>query len=667
MRKLICLLCILCLPAGLAWAEEATDKQEMVVTASKLPQSPGNVTQLIGVITQEEIDSTVLGDRNLAELLMYQPGISVTVLSRNDANWGSYGGLGPKYNTYLLDGLPIDSFVDPMSLDAWALQRVETQHGPASVMYPNYLSQDFAGNQSPLAGTTNFLLREYVDQPRTRAYVGGGSWNTWDAKAYHQNKVGDFHFFLGGQYESSDYTNYGADPSWLNMIEDPAYNKARLYGKGTYYINGREDHKISLFAHHTQHRGNAGRPNRGFNHKYTTLNGTYFVAPTASLSFQLKGGYRYYDRSWEEDNYPTNLNLRSTDGVTQTIVPLDASMAWKHLGGGLLTVGLDYQYASYQTTTNPGVESTTNDAKMYAYGLYAQEEFTLGKLVLRGGARFNHTKSEYDKISGTNPDDKDQDWNKVLWSAGARYNFSDSYAVFANVGTSFLVPSAKQVGGTIPAWAKGVSGYNGQLPNPGLNPEEGIGSDLGLEATPLKDLKFMARIFYNRIDDAIVDQSVSDDPSQTQSVNAGTVTSYGLELGLQQRLLSWLSWFANYTYTHSNNEDPDNPDQDGTEIPFVPEHMGNIGLNAELPYKIRTSLYAHFAGSIYDSLSKSGRTEFDPYQLVNLSAIMPVFTKGEFELDLRADLYNLLNQHYDMPWQYEDPGFSFMFGVEARF
>ena len=53
----------------------------------------------------------------MAEIFQYQPGTFASVLSRNDANWGSYGGLGPKYNGYLLDGLGIDSFVDTMSLD----------------------------------------------------------------------------------------------------------------------------------------------------------------------------------------------------------------------------------------------------------------------------------------------------------------------------------------------------------------------------------------------------------------------------------------------------------------------------------------------------------------------------------------------------------------------
>jgi hypothetical protein len=81
--------------------------------------------------------------------------VAVTVLSRNDANWGSYGGLGPNYNSYLLDGLPVDAFVDTMSLAPWAFQSIEMYQGPASVLYSNYLSMDFAGVRAPLAGITN--------------------------------------------------------------------------------------------------------------------------------------------------------------------------------------------------------------------------------------------------------------------------------------------------------------------------------------------------------------------------------------------------------------------------------------------------------------------------------------------------------------------------------
>ena len=137
---------------------------EVVITGSKTPQSPGNVTQKIDIIDSKKIQNLISGNRNIAEALMFKPGSSVTALSRNDANWGTYGGIGPKYSIYMLQGLPLDAFVDPMSLELSAVERIEVQRGPASVLYPNYLSQDFAGNQSPLAGTVNLILKEKIDK-----------------------------------------------------------------------------------------------------------------------------------------------------------------------------------------------------------------------------------------------------------------------------------------------------------------------------------------------------------------------------------------------------------------------------------------------------------------------------------------------------------------------
>ena len=211
--------------------------EEITVTASKTPQPRKDVTQTVRVIDTEEIAQLPFGpNRNLSELLSYQPGIFVSALSRNDANWGSNGGMGPKYSSYLLEGLPIDAFVDGMSLDPSAFQRVEVQRGPAAVMYSSYLGMDFAGNQTPLAGITNYVLRDRVDTPLTRIQAGFGSWATANAQAYHQGRTGDLHYFMGGSWERSDYTNYGAPGSWLNILDDPQYTKVKLYGKGTLFF-----------------------------------------------------------------------------------------------------------------------------------------------------------------------------------------------------------------------------------------------------------------------------------------------------------------------------------------------------------------------------------------------------------------------------------------------
>ena len=142
-------------------AEDTTIQvKEIVISAEKIEQQQSKVTQKIDVITRNEIENQTLPNFNLAEIFLYTPGAFINTLSRNDANWGSYGGLGPKYNVYLLDGLPIDSFVDPMSLDEIYINRAEVHRGPASIMYSNYMTMDFAGNETPLAGISNFITRE---------------------------------------------------------------------------------------------------------------------------------------------------------------------------------------------------------------------------------------------------------------------------------------------------------------------------------------------------------------------------------------------------------------------------------------------------------------------------------------------------------------------------
>jgi outer membrane receptor protein involved in Fe transport len=156
-----------------------------VVTASKTPRFASEITQKVDIVTEKQKDKIISGNRNIAELIQYLPGASIKVLSRNDANWGAYGGTGSKYCTYMIQGLPIDGFVDQMSLDVIAIKKIEVQRGPASVLYPNYLSQDFAGNQSPLGGTVNIILKGHTtEKPLNSVFFGYGFYKTYDGNAF---------------------------------------------------------------------------------------------------------------------------------------------------------------------------------------------------------------------------------------------------------------------------------------------------------------------------------------------------------------------------------------------------------------------------------------------------------------------------------------------------
>jgi outer membrane receptor protein involved in Fe transport len=661
----------------------------IIVTESKIAQPQENVTQSVRVLYAEDIAERPESQRNLSELLRYEPGVFILPLSRNDANWGSYGGQGPKYNVHLLDGLPVDAFVDAMSLDAWAFEQVESHRGPASVMYSNYLNSDFAGNESPLAGVTNFVLRERADTAATRLMVGAGSYETLTGKLYHQNHAGDLHYFFGASYERSNYTGYGAGPSWLDTIKAPEYLKTKIYAKLTHYL-GRDDHKLSLFAQHTSHSGDLGRPNRDFGHAYDTVNATYANQVTGWLGAQLKAGLRSYDRRWGEDNYDSSkpapaanqFALREHDGVKQLILPADLTFSARHLEKSVLTFGADGQYATYKTYAEPQnydvvdalgnpiatpQQVTQNKASAWSLGAFAQEKLTIDKLVLRVGGRFNHVGNSYDLISGGAPGLASQAWNKLLWSAGVRYNALAQLAVYANAGSSFTPPGAKSVAGTLLATDAGVAGKNGQLPNSGLKPESGVSVDVGAETHPLTMLTVGVRGFFTQVSDAIVDNNVSVDAatSQSQSVNAGKTRSAGVEVAAEQYLAERLSSFANFTYTNSKVSNDRDADQDGANISFVPNWVVNAGVTATLPYRVTVSPFLNAVGKFYDSTSKSGRKAFGNFAVVNLK-LQKTFTARAYQVDVSAVLNNLTNKKYDQPWNFREPGFNGMGFVQVR-
>lgn len=681
-RLLLSALPIFLLGAPVLADDEANDDVyemgEMIITGSKLPQTPGNVTQKISIITADEMGSLVLGNGNLAEMLSYIPGNFANVLSRNDANWGSSGGLAHTYKGYMLDGLPIDAFVDLQSLDPWAFQRVEDQRGSASVLYPTYLAMDFAGNQSPLAGTANFILKERVSSTRTSASAYYGSYNTIGGRFFHQRAAGNLHLFFGGHHEDSDYTYYGTFDesgnrnSWLNMLEDdsPNYEKTKMYMRGTYFLND-GGQRASLYAHRTWHTGDAGRPNRDFGHAYTTLNAGYTNPLSDNMTVRAKVGYRDYVRRWEEDNFarddngmviPASLSLRSEDGVDQTVVPADISVSLLTRETDVLTVGADYQHASYETSSEADVAKTGNDATATAFGLYAQEEIHLSRFIIRGGVRYSGIAHDIDLFQGAAPGDDSNSWNKFLTSFGVRYNHNEMLAIYLNSGTSFKAPSLKSVGGTVPLG----SDDSGHLPNPDIKPESGVSLDLGVNFQPVEGLRVGVRGFAIRIDDQIVQREVPDKP-QSQDINAGLTETSGAELEVTHRLSETVEWFANYTYTNAEVvENSEDPSKVGAKINFVPESAISAGVHLTLTQGLRATVSVQSYSGIYSDVSKDAQI-FDGYTLVNARLEQRIRSKSGYDLHLFLEPYNITNQTFEMPWQFQDPGFSANGGLMVSF
>ena len=704
------------------------EMDEMVVTGSKMPQTPGNVTQKIEIISAARIEEMVLGNGNLAEILSYSPGNYANALSRNDANWGSSGGLPSTYKGYMLDGLPIDVFADLQSLDPWAFERVEDQRGSASVLYPTYLVMDGPGNQSALAGTANFILKERVAETRTATGLAYGSYNTVNSRFFHQRAAGDLHLFFGGNYEDSDYTDYGTDDSWLKMTKDPEYEKTKLYMRATHFLPGAKGHRLGLYAHRTWHTGDTGRPNRDFAHTYTTLNASYLLPVSEGLILQAKAGHRDFDRTWEDDRFnpdtdslaadigalpaylaATDLSFQAENGVEQTIMPADLSLSYQHSGDDLLTVGVDYQTSSYKTWLEPrdlvvidatdatvyeqialgdtaealrlllnreqllqklaGIpsRSVANDATATSFGVYAQEEQRLGKLIVRAGARYNHISHDIDLLQGAPPGDDTNSWNKLLWSAGVRYNQSEDLSLYSNVGSSFRVPSLKSVGGTIAAADTGSAEASGHLPSPDLKPESGLSLDVGGSYRLEEGLQLGVRAFLIAIDDQISQVEVPASGSLSQDINAGKTTTQGLELEATYRVSEMVTCFGNFTYNSTDIENPEEPDKDGAKMNFVPERVVNAGVHLTLPRDVKATVTLQLFSGINTDISNVDPGELDGYELVNARVEKLFRTKDGYDLSLYVESYNITNNKFEMPWGFQDPGFSATGGLTVSF
>lgn len=645
------------------------DLRNVVITPSKSPQLEGNVTQKVDVIDTKDIETNVSGNRNLCEAISKLPGTSVSVLSRNDANWGTYGGIGPKYSTYMLQGVPIDAFVDPMSLDLNAIDHIEVQRGPASVLYPNYLSQDFAGSQSPLAGTVNLILKDKVEKEKTVFKTSLGSYNTLNGQLFHQNKKDRLNYFVGSTYETSDYRNYGTEGSWLNMKNNPEYQKTKLYGGLTFFIDKNEKQKFSIFGQETWHTGNVGRVYRGFSHQYGTLNIGYDISFNEKVHLQSHLGIRSYNRSQQESSFGIVDTLKSNTGVNQLIVPLDISISWLHGKAGALSVGADFQSAKYNTWSDPlvGYHLYGNISSALQSGVYLQEEYRFfSKLIVRCGLRYASIKNIITLENSANPVSKSLSWSKLLWSAGAKYPINEKIAIYVNGGSSFSTPGLKSIGGTLSLSDVGVIGRNGQLPNPDLKPEKGTGIDAGIDFKLSSQLKINLRGFYTILQDGIVDNVVSQNPSQTQSINTQS-TSKGGEIEVFQRINSTFSWYFNGTYLKSNIQNKLNSDQDNVEIPFSPNYIVNVGasFNTASGFTLVPSL--NYNGGFYDGISKASRQWYTPGIILNTYIAQRISKSDSFASEFFAQLYNITNNDFEMPWQFKNPGFSFMLGIKVTF
>jgi outer membrane receptor for ferric coprogen and ferric-rhodotorulic acid len=89
--------------------------------------------------------------------------------------------------------------------------------------------------------------------------------------------------------------------------------------------------------------------------------------------------------------------------------------------------------------------------------------------------------------------------------------------------------------------------------------------------------------------------------------------------------------------------------------------MANVGAVFTPLKSVLIAPYFQYVGIYYDSTSLSGRMKFGNYAVVNMH-MQGDITKN---IRLNLDLNNITNNKYEMPWQFQNPGFSALGSIQV--
>jgi vitamin B12 transporter len=167
----------------------ALNTEDVVVTASRIPQSRGSVLSDVTVIDSEEIEHA--GQSTLVELLQRQPGIEIS----------SNGGAGKATSVFLrgtnadhvvvlVDGLRINSVTlgtnSFENIPLAQIERIEILRGPASSLY----------GADAIGGVIQIFTKRGEGAMKFNAFAGYGSYNTKRAEAGVSGSVASTRYAL---------------------------------------------------------------------------------------------------------------------------------------------------------------------------------------------------------------------------------------------------------------------------------------------------------------------------------------------------------------------------------------------------------------------------------------------------------------------------------------
>jgi vitamin B12 transporter len=479
---------------SLSYAAETINLDEVVVTASRTPQTRESVIADVTIIDEEEIQRT--GQSTLVELLAQQPGIEI--ISSGGAGTISsvfMRGTNSGHVVVLIDGMRVDSATVGSTafenLPIGQIDKIEILRGPATSLY----------GQDAIGGVIQIFTKKGEGAIKFNASLGYGTYNTKRADAGVNGSINDTRFALN--VSSLNTHSFSAINTKNSDYSDNDANR-NLAFSGNISHQILPGHEIGFQFLHSDgrvHFDNSCPLDANFN---CILGRFDSLLDAKQYSYAVFSDNQFTDFWLSKVRIGQGVDESRTFDVTSVTggdfyQTKQFQINWQNdfkLPVGVLTLlydGLEQRVNS--TAVNYDVKKRTNDGLVASY--------LLNKDAHSFQASIRH-------------DNNSQFGNKTTGNIGYGFSFTPEWRATVSYGTAFKAPSFNDL-------------YYPLSGNPKLKPEQSrnIEASLRYQTT---DTKASATLFRNKINNLIG----FDSAFNVLNINEASIE--GLSLNVNRRL-----------------------------------------------------------------------------------------------------------------------------------
>lgn len=467
------------------------------------------------------------------------------------------------------------------------VERIEIIRGASSVLY----------GDAAIGGVINIITRRGAGAPQLNIAGTAGSNSFHDEKIGVSGSAGKLSYALNGQNQfswgyrdrskfafSGAGFNVGYDASaYLGLALDGSFSKTSFAMPGGLTKSQMEQNPRQI---------QTGHENDDASEDYANLHGKIeaVLGKLGRLDTDVYYGNKMiksnFESYWPPDQF-NSYNIR-TMGIAPKYI-LEQTIAGHD---NKLIAGVDYyletmaldKYAHKERTTKTHLVNFDRNT----LGFYIRDDFhVLPVLILAGGYR--HERAQFQGTSTTlSPYSTDFDAGKIhqadAWETSLTYLVGHRSKIYAKYANVYRYPF-------IDEQASFYSSGPFNTFNVNIEREKGKSYEIGAVASPLENLKIGLTLY--RID---MEDEISADPVTWELKNLDKTRRIGGEFNLHYVQKGYFSFNGNVTYRKAVFDQGDN---NGREIPLVPNLMANATLEINLPYNFFLTPKCHYTGSAF--------------------------------------------------------------------